>query len=320
MKAIVMTKFGPPDVLKLQEIEKPTITENQVLIKVHATSVNPMDYRMRSAKAPLWPISRIMMGLWKPKQKILGNEVAGEIVEVGKDITKFNIGDRVFGSANSSYAEYTVASEKSSLEIMPPTMTYEEGASITFGGITTLYFLKAQANIQSEQKVLINGASGGVGVFAVQLAKYFGAEVTGVCSTKNIDLVRSLGADRVIDYTKEDFTKETDRKYDIIFDVVGKSSFRKCKKILTGEGIYINIVPTYRLFFQNFRTSKRGKKKVITGMAINNDYLVLLRDLIDSKRIRVVIDRKYPLEQVVEAHSYAEKGHKVGSVVITLDN
>ncbi len=174
MKAIILTKFGPPDVLKLQEIEKPTITENQVLIKVHATSVNPMDYRTRSAKAPLWPISRIMMGIWKPKQKILGNEVAGEIVEVGKDVTKFKQGDRVFGSANSSYAEYTVASEKS-LETMLPSMSYDEGASIAFGGITALSFLKAKANIQSGQRVLINGASGGVGVFATQLAAYFGA-------------------------------------------------------------------------------------------------------------------------------------------------
>ena len=320
MKAIILTKYGPPDVLKLQEVEKPTITENQVLIKVHATSVTPMDYRMRSAKAPLWPISRIMMGIWKPKVKIPGNDVSGEIVKVGKNVTKFNIGDRVFGFAQKPYAEYTIASEKTALEKMPSTMSYEEGASIGFGGVSTLSFLKAKANIQSGQRVLVNGASGGVGVYAIQLAKYYGCEVTGVCSTKNVDLVRSLGADRVIDYTKEDFTKETDQKYDVIFDVVGKSSFRKCKKLLKGEGLYINIVPTYRLFFQMFRTSKRYGKKVITGIATNNDYLVLLRDLIDSKKIRVIIDRSYPLEQAASAHSYAEKGHKVGSVVITLDN
>lgn len=319
MKAIIITKYGPPEVLKLVEIEKPTITENQVLIKVHASSVTPMDYRLRSAKAPLWPISRIMMGLWKPKQKIAGHEVAGEIIQVGKDVTKFKKGDRVFGTADSPYAEYTIASEKSSLETMPPTMSYEEGASIAFGGISALHFLRTIANIQSGQRILINGASGGVGVYAVQLAAFFGAEVTGVCSTKNVELVRSLGADRVIDYTTADFTKETDRKYDIIFDVVGNSSFRKCKKILTGEGMYINIVPTYRLFFQMFWTSKKGKKKVITGIASNKDYLVLLRDLIESKKIRVIIDRTYPLEQVVEAHAYAEKGHKVGSVVISLD-
>jgi NADPH:quinone reductase-like Zn-dependent oxidoreductase len=320
MKAIILTKYGPPDVLKLREIEKPTITDNQVLINVHATSVTPMDCRLRSAKTPLWPISRIMMGIWKPKQKILGNEVAGEIVQVGKDVTKFKKGDRVFGFANNAYAEYTIASENISLETMLPTMTYEEGASIGFGGVTALYFLRNKANIQIGQKVLINGASGGVGVFAVQLAAYFGAEVTGVCSTKNVDLVRSLGADKVIDYTKEDFTKEIERKYDVIFDVVGKSSFKKCRKLLTGEGIYINIVPAYRLFYQMFWTSKRGKKKVITGIAKNSDDLGLLRDLIDSKRIRVIIDRSYPLEQIIEAHSYAENGHKVGSVVITLEN
>ncbi|NHJ03168.1 MAG: NAD(P)-dependent alcohol dehydrogenase [Candidatus Heimdallarchaeota archaeon] len=320
MKAILQTKYGPPEVLKLHEIEKPAITENQVLIKVHATSVTPMDYRSRSAKAPLWPISRILMGVRKPKQQIPGSEVAGEIVEVGKEVRKFKKGDKVFGFGHDTYAEYTTATEKSSLEIMPPTMSYEEGASIAFGGVTALYFLRIKANMQSGQRVLINGASGGVGVFAVQLATYFGGEVTGVCSTKNIELVRSLGAARVIDYTKDNFTKETDQKYEVIFDVVGTSSFSKCKKLLTEEGIYINIVPTYRLFFQTFWTSKRGKKKVITGIAQNNDDLSLLRELIAAKSIQVIIDRSYPLEQASEAHAYAEQGHKVGSVVITLDN
>ena len=319
MKAAVFTKYGSPDVLKLQDIEKPTIKENQVLIKVHATSVTPMDYRYRSGKAPLWPISRIMMGFWKPKNNILGNEVAGEIVEVGKDITKYKIGDKVFGFGYQPYAEYILASEKTVLVMKPPTISYEEGASIGFGGISSLYFLRTKANIQSGQRILINGASGGVGVFAVQLAKYFGAEVTGVCSTKNVDLVLSLGADRVIDYTKDDFTKETDHKYDIIFDVVGKSSYSKCKRLLTKDGIYINIVPTYRLFIQMFWTSKFGKKKVITGIAEENNNLPLLKELIESKKLRVVIDKTYPLEQIVEAHAYAEKGHKVGSVVITLD-
>lgn len=319
MKAIILTKYGKPDVLKIQEIEKPTINEKQVLIKVHATSVTPADYRLRSAKAPMWPITRILMGIRKPKQKILGSEVSGEIVEVGSEVTKFNTGDMVFGSCPSTYREYTIASEKSALELMPEKMSSEEGASIAFGGISALHFLKTEANIQRGQKLLINGASGGVGVFAVQLATYFGAEVTGVCSTKNINLVRSLGASRVIDYTKEDFTKETDRKYDIIFDVVGNSSFRKCKKLLNDDGIYINIVPTYLLLLQMFWTSKRGKKKVITGIAKYNDDLVLLKELIDTKKIRVVIDRSYPFEQVSDAHSYADKGHKVGSVVLTLN-
>lgn len=320
MKAVILTKFGPPSVLKIQEIEKPTIKENQVLIKVHAFPITPADYRTRSAKAPLWPISRIMMGIWKPKVKIPGTEFAGEIVEVGKDVTKYKKGDKVFGFAPSVYAEYTIASEKSLLVAMPQALSYEEGASIGFGGITSMSFLRTKANIQSGQRVLINGASGGVGVFAVQLAKHFGAEVTGVCSTKNTDLVSSLGADRVIDYTKDDFTKEKDRKYDIIFDVVGKSSFRKCKKLLTENGIYINIVPSYLLFLQMFWTSKMSKKKAITGIASDNGDLLFLKDLLESKKLRVIIDRTYPLEQVADAHAYAEKGHKVGSVVITLAN
>ncbi|NHJ06234.1 MAG: NAD(P)-dependent alcohol dehydrogenase [Candidatus Heimdallarchaeota archaeon] len=319
MKAIILTKYGPPSVLKLQEIEKPTIKENQVLIKVHATSVTPMEYRTRSAKAPLWPISRIMMGFWKPKQKIIGNDVAGEIVEVGKEVEKYKKGDKIFGFAYGTYAEYVVASEKTSLVIMPPTLSYEEGASVGFGGVTSLHFLKKVANIQSGQKILINGASGGVGVFAVQLAKYFGVEVTGVCSTKNVELVKSLGADKVIDYTKEDFTKTKEQKYDIIFDVVGKSSFSKCRKILTNKGLYINIVPTYRLFIQMFWTSKRNKKKVITGIAANNGYLLFLKELLEANKLQVIIDRTYPLEQIADAHAYAEKGHKVGSVVVTVN-
>ena len=320
MKAVILTKYGPPEVLKLQEVEKPTIMEHQVLVKVHATSVTPMDYRLRGAKAPLWPISRIMMGFWKPKQKIPGTEVAGEIIEVGKDVTKFKKGDRVFGFGLGVYAEYFVASEKANLILMPPSMSYEEGASLGFGGISALYFLKIKGNIQREQRVLINGASGGVGVFAVQLGKYFGTEVTGVCSTKNVDLVKSLGADRVIDYTKEDFTKEKNQKYDIIFDAVGKSTFSKCKKILKNGGVYLHTVPSYKLFIQMFWTSKFGKKKVVTGIADNGNDLVLLKELVETNKLQVIIDRTYPLEQVVDAHAYADKGHKVGSVVLTLNH
>jgi len=236
MKAAIIRKFGPPDVLVLEEIEKPSIQDNQVLVKVHATSVNPMDYRIRSGKAPLWPFGRLMMGLRPSKEEILGNEVAGEIVEVGSNVTKFKKGDRIFGCVNRSYAEYVVCTENATITTMPPDMSYEEGASIGFGGITSLHFLRTLANIQKGQRVLINGASGGVGVFAVQLAKYFGADVTGVCSTKNIELVKSLGADRVIDYTTVDFTKE-EEIYDIKFDAVGKSSFSKCKKLLRENGI-----------------------------------------------------------------------------------
>lgn len=317
MKAAIIRKFGPPDVLVLEEIEKPSIQNNQVLVKVHATSVNPMDYRIRSGKAPLWPFGRLMMGLRPSKEEILGNEVAGEIVEVGRDITKFKKGDRIFGCVNRSYAEYVVCTENATITTMPAGMSYEEGASIGFGGITSLHFLRTLANIQKGQRVLINGASGGVGVYAVQLAKYFGADVTGVCSTKNIELVKSLGTERVIDYTTTDFTKE-DEVYDIIFDAVGKSSFSKCNKLLREDGIYLSTVPSYRLLMQMLWTSKIGKKKAIFAIASGPENLLLLKELLESNDLRVVIDRTYPFEQIAEAHEYADKGHKVGSVAISM--
>jgi len=317
MKAAIIRKFGPPDVLVLEEIEKPSIQDNQVLVKVHATSVNPMDYRIRSGKAPLWPFGRLMMGLRPSKEEILGNEVAGEIVEVGSNVTKFKKGDRIFGCVNRSYAEYVVCTENATITTMPPDMSYEEGASIGFGGITSLHFLRTLANIQKGQRVLINGASGGVGVFAVQLAKYFGADVTGVCSTKNIELVKSLGADRVIDYTTVDFTKE-EEVYDIIFDAVGKSSFSKCKKLLREDGIYLSTVPTYRLLLQMLWTSKIGKKKAMFGIASGPENLIILKELLESKELRIVVDRTYPFEQIAEAHAYADKGHKVGSIAISV--
>ena len=211
MKAAIIRKYGPPNVLVIEEIEKPSIQDNQVLIKIHATSVNAMDYRIRGAITPLWPFGRLMMGLKPSEEEILGNEVAGEIVEVGSNVTKFKKGDKIFGCVHRSYAEYVVCTENATITTMPPGMSYEEGASIGFGGITSLHFLRTLANIHKGQRVLINGASGGVGVYAVQLAKYFGAEVTGVCSTKNIELVKSLGADRVIDYTTTDLPKK--KKY-----------------------------------------------------------------------------------------------------------
>ncbi|MHA1635296.1 MAG: NAD(P)-dependent alcohol dehydrogenase, partial [Candidatus Thorarchaeota archaeon] len=244
-----------------------------------------MDYRTRSANAPIWPFGRIIMGLKPSEEEILGNEVAGEIVEVGRDVTKFKKGDKIFGCVSRSYAEYVVCTENATIATMPPGMSYEEGASIGFGGITSLDFLKTRADIQKGQRVLINGASGGVGVFAVQLAKYFGANVTGVCSTKNIDLVESLGADRVIDYTKVDFTKE-EEVYDIIFDAVGKSSFSKCKKILRENGIYYSTVPTYRHLLQMFWTSKIGKKKAMFGIASGPENLHYLKELLESNELR----------------------------------
>ncbi len=317
MKAAIIRKFGPPDVLVLEEIEKPSIQDNQVLVKVHATSVNAMDYRTRSANVPLWPFGRLMVGLRPSEEEILGNEVAGEIVEIGSNVTKFKKGDKVFGCVNRSYAEYVACTENATLTTMPPGMSYEEGASIGFGGITSLDFLKTRANIQKGQRVLINGASGGVGVFAVQLAKYFGTHVTGVCSTKNIELVKSLGADRVIDYTTTDFTKE-EETYDVILDAVGKSSFSKCKKLLRDDGIYLSTVPSYRLLMQMLWTSKIGKKKAVFGIASGPENLHTLKELIESNELRIIIDRTYPFEQIAEAHAYADQGHKVGSVAISV--
>ncbi|MBD3407337.1 MAG: zinc-binding dehydrogenase [Candidatus Lokiarchaeota archaeon] len=320
MKTIVCKRYGPPEVLVIEDREKPIIKDHQVLIQVHATSVTPMDYRARGAKMPLWPFTRVMTGIRRPKQDILGIEVAGEIVEVGNEVTEFKKGDRIFGLADKSYAEYVVArgTKGATITTMPPNLSYEEGAAIPVGGLTSLYFLKTLGNIQVGQKVLINGASGGVGVYAVQLAKYFGAEVTGVCSTKNLDLVKSLGADRVIDYTENDFTKENE-EYDIVFDAVGKSSFSKCKKILCEEGIYLSTVPSYRLLFQMLWTSKVGKKKAKFGLGGGPDELQFIRELLINNEIRVVIDRTYPFEQIVDAHAYADKGHKVGSLVVTLN-
>jgi len=316
LEAAVYTRYGPPEVLKLKEVEKPIIKENEMLIKVHATSVTPMDYRARSGKIPMWPISKIMLGFWKPKEKILGTEVSGEIVEIGKNIKKYNVGDKVFGFGQRVYAEYFTAPENANLELMPPSLSFEQGASIGFGGITAFHFLKTILDIQSGQRILINGASGGVGVYAVQLANHFGAEVIGVCSTKNLDLVRELGAKRVIDYTKTDFTKKKNHNYDIVFDVVGKSSFSKCKKLLKKNGIYLNILTTFKLLLQMLWTSKIRKKKVITGIAKAGDHLARLKGLIESNELQTVIDKIYPLNKIVDAHAYAEKGHKVGSVVI----
>jgi len=322
MKAIVYEKYGPPEVLQLKEVEKPVPKDNEVLIRIYATSVTRADCTFR--KGDRFDSRVVVTGLIRLRHPILGSVLAGEIESVGKDVKLFKEGDQVFGLTGmgfGAYAEYTCLSEEKMLAIKPANMTYEEAAAACDDPITALLFLR-KGNIQSGQKVLINGASGAVGTAAVQLAKYFGAEVTGVCSTTNLELVTSLGADKVIDYTKEDFTK-SGQAYEIIFDAVGKSSFSRCKSSLKQRGIYLTTNPGPSVFIQMLWTSMIGSKKVIwwpTGLMAKVGDLIFLKELIEAGKIKSVIDRRYPLEQIAEAHRYAETGHKKGSVVIAVEH
>lgn len=302
MKAMVCTKYGKPDVLQLEEVEKPIPKENEILIKIHATTVTSGDCRVRSFNSPLllWLPMRIVLGLRKPRKSILGVELAGEVEDVGKNVTRFKKGDQLFamtGMKFGGYAEYICLPEKGTIAVKPENVTYEEAASISFGGTTALHFFR-KGNIQAGQKVLIYGASGAVGTAAVQLASYYGAEVTGVCSAKNSELVKSLGADRVIDYQHENFTEKEER-YDLIFDAVGKITKNQCKEALALNGRFISV-------------EGQGIAKVQTKD------LLLLKKLMEEGQIKSVIDRCYSLEQIPKAHEYVETGHKIGNVVVTL--
>jgi NADPH:quinone reductase-like Zn-dependent oxidoreductase len=321
VKAIVCTKYGPPEVLQLQEVEKPIPNNSEVLVKIHAATVTAGDIRMRSSTwaSWYWLLARILFGFRKPRSSIPGNELAGEIEAVGKDITQFKVGDPVFGIVwnvgfGGANAEY-ICLKENEVAIKPANMTYEEAAAAPIGGLTALVLLR-KGNIQPGQKVIVVGASGSVGTFAVQLAKNFGAKVTGVCSTRNIDLVRSLGADHVIDYTKDDFT-ESGQTYDIIFDAVMKTSFSRSKDSLKQNGYFITVDwPLLQVLW----TSIVGTKKVIIGIANRIEDLTYLRGLIEAGKVISVIDRSYPLSETAEAHRYAETGHKKGNVVITVEH
>jgi len=321
MKAIVYTKYGPPDVLQLKEVEKPTPKEDEVLIKVRAASVNPLEWHFMRGK-PLF--MRLMgAGLLKPKNKILGVDIAGRVEAVGRNVKQIQPGDDVFGGTNygGGFAEYVCVSENR-LTLKPANITLEEAAAVPIAAISALQGLRDKGKIQPGQKVLINGASGGVGTFSVQIAKSFGAEVTGVCSTRNLDMVRSIGADQVIDYTQEDFT-QNGRSYDLIIDAVGNRSIFDYKRALSPNGICVIIgfsaaLMLQYLLFGPWMSMTGSKKFSVLSAKITNKDLVLLKELFESGKVATVIDRRYPLSEVAEAIRYLEEGHAQGKVVITL--
>jgi NADPH2:quinone reductase len=319
VKAVVCTGFGPPEVLRLADLDRPAPRRGEVLIRVRATTVTAAEAQMRRGR-PLW--GRLIIGFRRPRKRfrVLGTELSGDVVAVGAGVSRFAVGDEVFGFTGFSigaYAEYKCLPQTGSLAHKPRSVTHEEAAAAVDGATTALFFLRDKASIQPGQNVLIIGASGSIGTYAVQLAKHFGARVTGVCSTRNVDLVTSLGADSVIDYTRTDFTRGGER-YDIIFDTVGKSSYGRCRRSLTERGRYVSTVGLDNAVLA-LVTPVTGGRRVVTGMSVRKDKaLPFLRDLIEAGQLRIVIDRRYALADIVEAHRYVDTGHKRGNVAVSV--
>jgi len=320
MKAIVHDVYGSPDVLELRDIPIPVPKAKEILIKVHATTATTAEGGMRRGE-PAW--GRLILGMREPKRKVLGLEVAGEVVSVGSAVTRFKVGERVFGFTGfgcGGYAQYVVVPESASVIEMPKGVSFDEAVGLVDGSTTALHFLRDRGRIQPGQKVLIHGASGSIGTAAVQLARFFGAEVTGVCSTRNLELVKSLGAHHVVDYTKEDFTQAEDA-YDIIFDVVGKSSFAACKAALKDGGRYLITVMGFAAIAQTLWTALFGRKKVIFSMSIEKvEGLQFIKGLVEAGKLRPVVESRYPMARMREAHQLVDTGHKRGSVVISVDH
>ncbi len=323
MKAIFVTKYGGPEVLKVKDLPTPSPKEHEVLIKIHAAAVNNTDPVFRKGKPY---ISRIFTGLLRPKHPVPGDVLAGEVREVGKNVTRFKIGDRIYGYTTDTlgaHAEYKCLPDNSAVTFIPENISYEEAAGIVDGGHTALVFLRDKGKIGTKQKVLIHGASGSVGTAAIQLAVTSGAEVTGVCSGANLEMIKSLGVHSVVDYTKNDFTQE-DKKYDIIFDTVAKRSFSQCKNVLTENGIYLTTFPTPGVLFKGLAQSKREGRRaffVAAGMKPANEKiqnLEYLSELMKNKKIKTVISKRYLMEDIAEAHTYVESGHKKGNVIINV--
>jgi NADPH:quinone reductase-like Zn-dependent oxidoreductase len=322
MKAIIYKRYGPPEVLHLAEVDKPVPGDDEVLIRVHASTVTAADFRCRSFTVPLsfWIPARLALGVLKPRQRILGAELSGEIEETGQDVTRFKKGDRIFAATIGrfgGYAEYACLPETGVIALKPANMTYEEAAAVPIGARAALHFLK-KVNIKRGQKVLVYGASGSIGTFALQLAKYYGAEVTAVCSGSNLELVRSLGADTAVDYTRENFASRGEI-YDVIFVAVDKGSFTDCMKALKPGGIYLNVTTPVRTLRMRW-AALTSDKTIVTGEHPSEtaDDLVFLKGLIEAGVLRSAIDRSYPLGQIVEAHRYVDLGHKKGNVVVTI--